>query len=1136
MANKKISELDSRASLSLSDLLAVGDPTTGYLYKITITDLKSLTGAGVISFNGRVGAVSPAEGDYTLTQLGDVIITSPSNGQYLQYNGSNWVNATLDLSGYVTLAGSQTITGTKIFAPAHSNGTNAIVIGGFAASQIKATYGANVNDMTFSVGDGFSVVRLGTAAPAMYAGLGMNFYGNYLAVYGTHNGTGNPPGEIRLAGNYGLGTAAIGAYNTAASSLIIGNSYNSYQFGQIVYARNTVWMQNDASTQPSYSAAAIMNLQSTTKGFVMPRMTTAQRDAIASPITGLEVYNSSTNKKNYYNGSTWIELTVSGDLSSYLTGNGTAGNIPFYTGTTTLGNENGFMYDSSTNRFGVNTTVPNATIGANAAIDSGYSLLLKNADANYNGLGFGIDSTYGNLITTQKFGTALARNFTLQNQAGYISIDETGNLGVNILTPKGGLDVYQSTNSYIYLHTSTSGVLGTDGVRLALFSTGNANLRNFEAGTFSITSESDFYIITNGAENFRVNASDGSIYQSKVANAMLKTVSGVLTAAVAGTDYLAPSALSSYVPTSRNLTINGVTYDLAGDRSWTVGTTTGSGASGQVTYWNGTTSMAGSNNHYWDATNNRLGIGLTNPQRSVEIYSATADSHLRLSGSAPSVSMGEAVTGSVYQAKFGLATALNHFVTGSVPGDFVILNQTGNTIWAYNSAERMRLDTNGNVGIGGIANSSYRLHVFGTAPMLGIESTTTGSVYLRMLQAGTVVSSMYYNNSNSNLVISNNNGGITFNTLSVNSAVSITSDGNVAIGATSNLSRKLVVNGSFSVANGWGTSGATLDIDADATGSNGVSFSVSYWGAGPYGPMIFKTGNTERMRVTSSGVIALNGSSSPSSGGIDKMSLGFQDGVDGWIQTWGGRPLSLNSQGNNVLIGTRTDAGTGALQVSGTISAKGGGFNLRSYNTSGTLVGGFYVTGGGSGQIYLYNSAGGTEKIGLDGDSGGGYFAGNILVGMTSVSTTATGSMISNGGTYANLRLFGTGTQTFAQFFLGGTAMGSITGSGSTTSYNTSSDYRLKEDLKSFSGLDIVSSLKMYDFKWKSDGSRMYGVIAHELQGVLPYAVVGEKDGKYMQGVDYSKLTPINTKAIQELYIIIQEQQAQIESLKAKLN
>lgn len=98
MANKKISELESRASLSLSDLMAVGDPSTGYLYKTTISDLKTLTGAGVVSFNGRFGTVMPAEGDYTLTQLGDVIITTPSNAQVLQYNGSNWVNSSLNLT------------------------------------------------------------------------------------------------------------------------------------------------------------------------------------------------------------------------------------------------------------------------------------------------------------------------------------------------------------------------------------------------------------------------------------------------------------------------------------------------------------------------------------------------------------------------------------------------------------------------------------------------------------------------------------------------------------------------------------------------------------------------------------------------------------------------------------------------------------------------------------------------------------------------------------------------------------------------------------------------------------------------------------------------------------------------------
>jgi hypothetical protein len=102
-------------------------------------------------------------------------------------------------------------------------------------------------------------------------------------------------------------------------------------------------------------------------------------------------------------------------------------------------------------------------------------------------------------------------------------------------------------------------------------------------------------------------------------------------------------------------------------------------------------------------------------------------------------------------------------------------------------------------------------------------------------------------------------------------------------------------------------------------------------------------------------------------------------------------------------------------------------------------------------------------------------------------------------------------------------AVGSINTSGSTTTYNTTSDYRLKQDFKDYNGLDLVSSIKTYDYEWKSDNTRMYGVMAHELAEVIPYAVQGEKDGEQMQSVDYSKLTPILVKAIQEQNQIIQE-------------
>jgi hypothetical protein len=166
---------------------------------------------------------------------------------------------------------------------------------------------------------------------------------------------------------------------------------------------------------------------------------------------------------------------------------------------------------------------------------------------------------------------------------------------------------------------------------------------------------------------------------------------------------------------------------------------TGTGASGQVAFFNGTTSVTGTNNFFWDTANNRLGIGLTNPQRSIEIFNSTADNHLRLSGNAPSVSMGEAVTGSVYQAKFGLVTTNGQFVSAGVAGDFVIISQTGATIIGTSSTEKMRVNTSGNVSINN-TNNTYKLDVTGTGRYTGqlrLESTITDGTNTYTLPSAT---------------------------------------------------------------------------------------------------------------------------------------------------------------------------------------------------------------------------------------------------------------------------------------------------------------------------------------------------------------------------------------------------------------
>lgn len=120
--------------------------------------------------------------------------------------------------------------------------------------------------------------------------------------------------------------------------------------------------------------------------------------------------------------------------------------------------------------------------------------------------------------------------------------------------------------------------------------------------------------------------------------------------------------------------------------------------------------------------------------------------------------------------------------------------------------------------------------------------------------------------------------------------------------------------------------------------------------------------------------------------------------------------------------------------------------------------------------------------------------------------------------------------------------VGSISTNASATSYTPSSDSRIKQDSKDFDGLNIVMQLHPIDFEWKyNPGERSKGFYAQEVYNVLPeIVIVGSEEVKESGypvspwGVDYSKLTPVLTKAIQELKADLDAAKAEIELLKSK--
>ena len=165
--------------------------------------------------------------------------------------------------------------------------------------------------------------------------------------------------------------------------------------------------------------------------------------------------------------------------------------------------------------------------------------------------------------------------------------------------------------------------------------------------------------------------------------------------------------------------------------------------------------------------------------------------------------------------------------------------------------------------------------------------------------------------------------------------------------------------------------------------------------------------------------------------------------------------------------------------------------------------------------------------------------SGNLLVGTTSLANSEKFRVYTTGAeavNFSNNDLSGSTIVTKSQtasasthYVLGvlnsaGSVVGRITHNDTSTSFVTSSDYRLKENIAPMTGaLATVAQLKPCTYTWKSNGLTGQGFIAHELKAVVSDAVVGEKDAvdangnPEYQGIDTSFLVATLTAAIQEL-------------------
>jgi len=511
-----------------------------------------------------------------------------------------------------------------------------------------------------------------------------------------------------------------------------------------------------------------------------------------------------------------------------------------------------------------------------------------------------------------------------------------------------------------------------------------------------------------------------------------------------------------------------------------------------------------------------------------------------------------------------------------VDGGFNMLTYaTGSATDFYASAASdMRFFTQGDLTTSMVITSSGDVGIGTSSPntssgytALAINGTTSG--WIQLMDDGTNVAD-WYSSGGTESTFRAINGGLNFAVsgasdvkFNINSSerMRITSSGNVGIGTASpTANHRLTLDNAGFVQALLSTSGtARLSLYGDSAVS-AVDAKTN--------PLAFYAGSSERMRITSSGQVGI-GTSSPlgplhlaKSGTSDYTNMFFQNtgasgrnyqlGVGGsntgvysgkfyiYDSTASQPRFSLDSSGN-VGIGTLSPTSKLHLYKTGTsdniINIQNGQdayasiLSLTANNDGGAVYnslqsstnGGtqhWKISGGASTSTMAF-STGGTERLRIDS-------SGNLFVGATALGSNANFFGMSPGNAFFDVgHITGVASGvSYARFIYGGSVIGSITQSGTTAvAYNTSSDYRLKENVVDLTGATTrLKQLEPKRFNFIADAdTTVDGFLAHEVQSVVPEAITGthnevDADGNPVyQGIDQSKLVPLLVATIKEL-------------------
>jgi len=509
---------------------------------------------------------------------------------------------------------------------------------------------------------------------------------------------------------------------------------------------------------------------------------------------------------------------------------------------------------------------------------------------------------------------------------------------------------------------------------------------------------------------------------------------------------------------------------------------------------------------YLDSTNNRVGIGTTSGVAKLEIKNTVSttgnmtDSALHLTT--------DAVTGRKLNIGFGLgggvantnAAVIGFDVTsgtGATEGDLFFSTRNGTLDDV--PTERMRITSAGNVGIG-TSSPSAKLQsntLTGTNAILAVGADTDGYADVEIKSTGSSgASRLYFSDTAAKsglLRYSHNTDSMEFTTNNTEK-VRIDSTGRLLVGVTVHSvssSQRFEVQGGVSLFQVNSSSVAPIIVkNTDQTAAPGSPQIIIQDGGGNRGAIYRDSSNLLGIHGQG-GITFHSGSTAPTT-----------------------ERMLIDSSGN-VGIGTSTPqekihsmtGGSNALRVSGNAN------NNQKVEIGYDTTNGPYIKAGSSGETGLQFYVDNTSLAAIL-DSQGRFLLGrNSTVGYKL-------------DIYGDVKVERPGTSaTHVVFTNANGNVGTIRTSGTSTSYNTSSDYRLKENVTT--DWDATTRLKQLNpvrFNFIADAdTKVDGFLAHEVQSVVPEAISGthnevdDEGNPVYQGIDQSKLVPLLVKTIQEL-------------------